>query len=149
MAANLKRGRAKAVARQKAVAKAHGAGSDKHKAAIATTKKYTAQIKKAQRAVNKAVREIPGSPKKEGGSGVPANKNKLINYPTNRTDGASGGSGKKAVKVPGKNPAVKVPGRNPVSGGGSTSRKPSGARPRPKPAESVKYVKPKRKKIKV
>ena len=140
MSEKLRAGRAKAVARQKAVAKAHGAGSDKHKAAIATTKKYTAQIKKAQRAVNKAVREIPGSPKKEGGSGVPANKNKLINYPTNRTDGASGGSGKKAVKVPG---------RNPVSGGGSTSRKPSGARPRPKPAESVKYVKPKRKKIKV
>lgn len=87
MAANLKRGRAKAVARQKAVAKAHGAGSAKHKAAIATTKKYNAQIKKAQGAVKRA-----GGSGSSGPSKPPKGFTSPTPPPIGKTSPGTGGS---------------------------------------------------------
>ena len=55
----LTQGRKKAVVRQKTVKKTHGIGSTKHKAAIATTKKYDENIKKHHR--EGAKRGIRGS----------------------------------------------------------------------------------------
>ena len=139
MAANLKRGRAKAVARQKAVAKAHGAGSKKHKAAMATTKKYNQNIKKAQ-AQGAVKRAVGSSPAASGStsSSPKAQANKARTGTTNTARTGTLGSGGRTFSSGGGS------GYGGSGAGGSGS-----GRQRKIDSKSVKYVKPKRKKIKV